>query len=571
MTPARGTDAKPAIVRGAPLGDEPGLGALTLPGYLAEVTTRFAPCLAVAAPLGKTSERWTYAELWSRAVEVARALAALGVGKDGRVGILMTNRPEWLSAFFGTELAGAVAVPLSTFCTISELGHLLGASCVSVLIFEGQVLGKSFSAMLAELEPAIAARAPGRLQSIRFPFLRHLVSVDGEAGGRVESWPGFLANGSSTGDALIEATADNVLPTDAAAIFFSSGSTARPKGILNSQRGIAIQLWRWGRMFDLGNDARAWTPNGFFWSGNFGMVIGGTFSRGGAVILQPTFLPAESLSLMEAERVNFPMVWPHQSKQLEEAANWSEVDLGAMRYVDPSTPLGRHPAIPPTGFKEPQCAYGSTETFTITTAFPRGTPGAEGPSKGEVLPGNTLKIVDPDSGRTLCRDESGEIAVKGPTLMLGYLGVPVEEALDGEGFYRTGDGGRLDDAGRLFFEGRLSTIIKTGGANVSPLEIEGVLEAFPGVKAARAIGVPDDLLGEMVVGCVVPLEGFGIDTAAIQAFARERLAGYKVPRTILLLSADDVAFTGSAKIRQDELRKLAIERLANQQASLRAP
>jgi fatty-acyl-CoA synthase len=557
-------------MRGPPLGDEPGLGALTLPGFLREVTMRFAPRLAVAAPLGKRRDRWTYVQLWSRAVEVARALAALGIGKDGRVGILMTNRPEWLSAFFGVALAGGVAVPLSTFCTASELDHLLGASCVSVLIFENEVPGKSFPAMLAELEPAIAIRGPGHLQSMRYPFLRHLVSVDAQARGMVESWPGFLANGRSVGEALVEATAANVRPTDAAAIFFSSGSTARPKGIIHAQRGVAIQLWRWGRMFDLGEDARAWTPNGFFWSGNFGMVIGGTFSRGGAVILQPVFAPAESLSLMEAERVNFPMVWPHQSKQLEEAANWHDVDLSAMRYVDPSTPLGRHPTIPPTGFREPQCAYGSTETFTITTGFPRGTPGAEGDSKGEVLPGNTLRIVDPDGGSTLRRGESGEIAVKGPTLMSGYLGVPVEEALDAEGFYRTGDGGRLDDAGRLYFEGRLTTIIKTGGANVSPLEVEAVLEAFPGVKAARAIGVPDDLLGEMVVGCVVPLEGVAVDAAEIRAFARERLASYKVPRRILLMSAQDIELTGSAKIRQDQLRKLAIDRLVNEQAGFPA-
>ncbi len=189
-----------------------------------------------------------------------------------------------------------------------------------------------------------------------------------------------------------------------------------------------------------------------------------------------------------------------------------------------------------TSWEEPRYSYGSTETFTLSTCFPPGTPHSiTGDTHGVPLPGNTLKIVDPVSGETLARGEHGEIAVKGPTLMLGYLGVPVEEAFDEEGFFRTGDGGYVDEHGRLHFQGRLTTVIKTGGANVSPLEIDAVLESFPGVKAARAVGVPHETLGEMVVACVVPIEGATLDGAAIQNFARERLASYKVPRRVLFL------------------------------------
>src|SRR6202012_3638286 len=104
---------------------------------------------------------------------------------------------------------------------------------------------------------------------------------------------------------------------------------------------------------------------------------------------------------------------------------------------------------------------------------------AEG-SHGRALPGNTLKIVDPLTGEAVARGERGEIAVKGPTLMLGYLGVPLDETLDAEGFFRTGDGGFVDDTGRLFWEGRLNDIIKTGGANVSPVEIDSVIQDCPG-------------------------------------------------------------------------------------------
>jgi len=568
MTNTHAKAKRPSLVHGAPLSEEPGLGALTLPGYLREIASRFAQREALMMRTAGGVERWTYSDLWERSMELARALVAIGLGKDGRVGILMTNRPELLSSVFGTSLAGGVAVMLNTFSTAVELEYMLQASSVSVLLFEGKVLKKDFAAMLGQLEHRIADGEPGQLKSTRFPFLRHLAVVGATpAGGAVESWANFLARGAVTPPALVAAIADSVRPTDTAALFFSSGSTARPKGICSAHRGIAIQLWRMGRLFNLSGDVRSWTPNGLFWSGNFATVMGTTLSCGGALVLQSTFIAHEALELMAAERVNFPMLWPHQAKQLEEASNWNDVDLSAMRFVDPASPLARHPTVTLTSWEEPRYSYGSTETFTLSTCFPPGTPRSiTGDTHGAPLPGNTLKIVDPASGETLPRGEHGEIAVKGPTLMLGYLGVPVEEAFDEEGFYRTGDGGYIDDSARLHFQGRLTAVIKTGGANVSPVEIDAVLESFPGVKAARTVGVPHETLGEMVVACVVPAEGATLDGAAIQSFLRERLASYKVPRRVLFLREDDLSLTGSAKIKPGELRKLATELLQTERS-----
>src|ERR1700751_2442799 len=137
----------PSIVHGPPLAEEPGLGALTLPGYLREVTGRYASreALVMHHPDG-TVERWSYAELWERAMAVARSLVALGVGKDSRVGVMMTNRPEWLAAVFGVGLAGGVAATVSTFSTPAELEYLLKSSGVGGLLFEAQVLKKDFVA-----------------------------------------------------------------------------------------------------------------------------------------------------------------------------------------------------------------------------------------------------------------------------------------------------------------------------------------------------------------------------------------------------------------------------------------
>ncbi|MEO5587505.1 MAG: long-chain fatty acid--CoA ligase, partial [Novosphingobium sp.] len=131
-----------------------------------------------------------------------------------------------------------------------------------------------------------------------------------------------------------------------------------------------------------------------------------------------------------------------------------------------------------------------------------------------------------------------------------------------EGFFRTGDGGWFDDRGRLHWEGRLNDIIKTGGANVSPIEIDDVIRTAPGVKVSQTVGVPDDLLGELVVACIVPHEGAVLSEDEIKVYAKQKLASYKIPRRVLFVAEDDLKTTGSAKIKTADLRTLAAERLA---------
>ncbi|WP_433526022.1 class I adenylate-forming enzyme family protein [Nocardia pseudovaccinii] len=549
-----------SIAKGPPLAEEPGIGARTLPGFLREVTRLYGDREAV---VGRTV-RWSYRELWERAVEVARALRAAGVGHGGRVGVLMTNRPEWIAAVFGTSLAGGVAVTLSTFSTTAELEYLLDESGVSVLLFERDVAARDFAAILTELEPRIHTAAPGCLHSVRFPFLRRLVVV-GEPmpDNAIETWDEFLALGRTEPAGVIDAIAAAVRPSDTAVLFFSSGSTSRPKGILSAHRGVTIQMWRFRRMYGFvpADDVRCWTANGFFWSGNFALALGATLASGGAIVLQPTFDAAEALEIMQAEQVNFPFAWPHQWAQLEAAPTWGSVDLSSMRFVDRRSPLARHPTVS-SRWDEPNHAYGNTETFTITTAFPANTPDEiHAGSSGVPLPGVTIKITDPVAGTVVPRGEAGEICVKGPTLMLGYIGTPLDETLDAEGFFHTGDGGHLDDTDRLFWEGRLTDIIKTGGANVSPLEVDEILAAYPGVKVARTVGVPHETLGELVVACIVPHTGTPLDAEEIRTFAKARLASYKVPRAVLFFDEADLTLTGSAKIKSSDLRALAAERL----------
>ncbi|HVK99868.1 MAG TPA: AMP-binding protein, partial [Dongiaceae bacterium] len=243
-------DLSVSLVRGIPLSDEPGIGALTIPGYLREVCNRYGDSEAVVMHTPAGVVRWSYAELWDRSVEVAKALIAAGVGKDHRVGILMTNRPEYLSMLFGTALAGGVSVALSTFSTPDELEHLISASAISILVFEDWVLKKNFAGMLTELEPKIKTGAPAQLESPKFPFLKKFVRLDGvtrSVGAEsadvdakaFESWDAFIATAAHVSNVIVEARAAAVSPGDAGGLFFSSGTTSLPKGILHSQQAFA--------------------------------------------------------------------------------------------------------------------------------------------------------------------------------------------------------------------------------------------------------------------------------------------------------------------------------------------
>ena len=557
-----------SILRGAPLDSERGIGALTLGGYLQEIAVKFGPREAAVIHLDGERIAWSYADLHARSVEVARALIACGVGKGTRVAMVVSNRLEFLSGLFGIALAGGVATTISTFFTASELDEVLKASGASVLLIERSVLKKDFSEILFELEPRLADCEAGAIASTRYPFLRHIAFVDDdEPRGAIEGWSAFRARGAQVSDDHVEATAASVSPADPGLLFFSSGSTGKAKGILCAHRAPCLQLWRWANWYRIDPDdpPRTWSANGFFFSGNFAMTLGSALSTGGTIVLQRWFDAAEAISLLERERASMAIAWPHQWPQLADVPGYAEADLSAMRYVSTTMPITEHPSID-SNWEEPGHAYGSTETFTLISVYPANTPeevhkGSHGPPTA----GSTIKIVDPLSGETMPIGEHGEIAVKGPTLMLGYLGIPLDETLDDEGFFRTNDGGYVDAEGRLFWKGRLNDIIKTGGANVSPVEIDEVIRDHPKIKIAQTVGVPDELLGEMVVTCVVPQAGASIAETEVQGFAKEKLAAFKVPRRVLFVDEAQLETTGSAKIKTADLRTLAARLLAQEQ------
>jgi fatty-acyl-CoA synthase len=549
---------RPSLIDGPPLGEEPGLGALTLPGFLAEIAEKHAQREALYwRDLSGVDRRWTYAQLLEESEKVARSLLASGIGKDARVGVLISNRPEWLFAMFGAAMAGAVTVALNTFSTQPELMHQLKVADVELLITEAGVASRDFVTDLSALCPALANTEPGTLKMEELPFLRRVVCIDDVSSlVGLQSWSDFLAAGDVIPPSIAHATSASVSPVDHGLIFFSSGSTALPKAILQSHRAAALQCWRFGKWFEIDSSARTWAANGFFFSGNIAQAFG-TLSVGGCLVLLRYFDPDAALELIQSEKVTSVVAWPHQEARLRECPGWEGADFSALRTINTDSEFRSHPTVDIDG---PGInGYGMTETFTFVT----GVSGTENTSEshGIVLPGNQMRIVDPETGEAVPFGTLGEIIVKGPTVMIGYLKVPAEETFDGEGFLHTADAGYLTEDGHLYWKGRLSDIIKTGGANVSPTEVDAVLFEHPAVQTVNTVGVPHDTLGEIVVACVVLHDGKRIDEDGLRTYAKDFLASYKVPRKVLFFSEDELPTTGSNKVRHSDLVVVAAKRL----------
>lgn len=542
-----------SLIHGAPLDSEPGQGAHTIPAFLVEVAGRGGDQEAVVMHAAHGRTAWSYHDLQAHSAKVAKALIASGCEPGTRVGVLMANRPEYLAALFGIAMAGGVTVALSTFSTPAELDHLISASAISTLLFDTRVLKQDFAAMLR--------RADRFAHLARLVQLGSVTDCDCAAPG-YETWDAFLDSGNAVPDDAVALRAAAVQPGDAAGVFFSSGTTSLPKGIIHAHRAFCIQWWRWPRVFAMREPVRSWTGNGFFWSGNVSMTIGTALATGGAVILQPAFDAETALCLIEEERVTFLSGRPHQWARVQAAPNWVSADLSSLKYVTKGDLITEHPSVRTT-WTTPN-AFGTTETMTICTAFDADTPAeVYAGSVGAPLPGNTLKIIEPGTGAIMPRGQRGEMCIMGPTLMQGYLGKARQDCFDADGFYRTGDGGYVDDEGRFFWEGRLNDLIKTGGANVSPEEVDQVIATFPGVKRTQTVGVPDALLGERVVACIVRIEGAHIDQAALTMHLKATLAAFKVPRDILEFAEDEFVLTGNEKPVVAQIRQLATSRLAN--------
>jgi fatty-acyl-CoA synthase len=503
-------------------------------------------------------------DLLADARTLAKALAALGVTKGMRVAVHMANRPEFAVASFAVAMLGAVLVPVNTFSTKDERAYILRHSDSAVLLFQHHLLKHDFLDELLAILPELAA-GDGPLHCDRVPHLRHAVALGLDARrGRVQAWDDFIARGAVFPDAVLDAMIAEVYPADDGCIIYTSGTTSRPKGVLHMQRAAVIQSWLIADEMRFTPEDRVWTTYPFFWSAGICMALGATIGAGATLVLQETFEPGAALRCLVEERANATQAWPHQAKAMAEHPLYRELDLS---HIDKQV-YRLQPDIPPEeDLWGTQGSFGMTETFTFTANLPADAPVAlRNGTSGKPRAGMTVRILDPATGEPLAVGEEGEIAVKGLTLMRGYYKVDPEATFDADGYYHSADGGFLDADGYVHWNGRLSNLIKTGGANVSPTEIEESLLGFPNMRTGIPFGAPHPTLGEVIVLCAVAIEGTTLDEAAILAFLKKKLAAYKLPKKVVMFTEADLDFTGNQKIQVNKLVDKALARLRDEAA-----
>jgi len=351
-------------------------------------------------------------------------------------------------------------------------------------------------------------------------------------------------------------------------IIYTSGTTSLPKGVLHLQRAPVLQSWRFAELMGLTRDDRLLTAFPFFWTAGICMSLGASLAAGALLLTDEAFDAGAALERIEREGATVVHAWPHQEKAMAERPEAASRNLSSARKIEFGSPLAGLVGLEKDEYGT-HASYGLSETFTICSALPASAPAeVRRPTHGRPLPGMILLIVDPQSGEPVPAGASGEIAVKGRTFMRGYYKVDAESYLDENGFFRTQDAGSLDEAGYLHWTGRLSNLIKTGGANVSPVEIEARALEFPGLEVSAAVAVPHPTLGEAIVLCAVPAEGQPIDVDALRSFLKERLSAYKVPRAVLLFAKGDVQYTGNQKLQVEPLREKARARLAQDRTEI---
>jgi acyl-CoA synthetase (AMP-forming)/AMP-acid ligase II len=503
--------------------------------------------------------RVTYRQLGELVHTSTRAMMAAGIGPGDRVAIWAPNGLGWIVAALGAQSAGAAIVPINTRFKGAEAAYVLSASKAVALVTTVGFLDTDTVGMLC------AAETP-------LPHLRRIVLLEGSAGvgeapqhTEVEPWHAFVGRADGMSAAAALERQRSVQPTDTSDVLFTSGTTGRPKGVVMTHGQTVRQCRDWCEFAALRSDDRYLIVNPFFHM--FGYKAGWLASllQGATIVPVPVFDVPTILSLVETEMITVLPGAPTIYRSLLDHPARDAFDLHTLRVAItgaadiPVALIEEMRAELP--FRSILTGYGLTEAGTCTGTRPDDDAETIATTAGRAMPSLEVIVADAE-GQEVERGATGELLVRGYSVMQGYLDDPeaTAAAIDDRGFLHTGDLATMDERGYVRIVGRLKDMLIVGGFNVYPAEVENALLAHDAIHQVAIVGVPDARMGEVALAYVVPAPGRSIDPAAIIGWARERLANYKVPRYVVGVSALPTSTTG--KILKDELRARAAADLA---------
>ena len=485
--------------------------------------------------------RFTYRELGDAVDRVARGLLARGVQKGDRVGIWAPNCHEWVLVQYATARLGAILVTINPAYRTHELAYVVGQAGLSLIVAAPSFKTSDYVAMVAEAAPTLDAVFLGSPE-----------------------WDAL----SVAGDPLPDR---GLRPDEAINIQYTSGTTGFPKGATLSHSNILGNGFLVGEVCGYTEADRVCVPVPFYHC--FGMVMGnlGALSHGSCVVIpSPAFDAAATMRAVAQEQCTSLYGVPTMFIACLALQDFSAYDVSALR-----TGIMAGSPCPVEVMKQVQSfmpevtiCYGMTETSPVSTQTRADdTLDRRVSSVGRVHPHVTVKVVDPETGETVQRGETGELCTAGYGVMLGYWDDPTKtaEAVDAEGFMHTGDLAVMDDDGYLSIVGRSKDMVIRGGENIYPREVEEFLYTHPDVVDVQVIGVPDSKYGEELCAWVRLCEGATLETDELRAWCAGKLAHYKVPRYLRVCEEFPMTVTG--KVQKFKMRETSIEELGLQDAA----
>lgn len=509
-------------------------------------------------------ERYTFAEVLERIDEVARGLINQGVKPGDHVALWLMNRPEWIFCMFALARIGAVQVPVNTRFRTHDLAYLLKQSDSAFLITHDVSGPVDFLAMVREV-----VKLPARgvdIDDPDFPKMERVIIFGEEGHSGCVGFEAMLDGATEVERETSQARAEAVDPDHPVFIMYTSGTTGFPKGVMHNHVMLRLIEERAFRLSITECDTILnYLPLFHLFSYSEGALT--SMLTGARQILTETFDPEHCVKLIEQEKVSIMHGFETHLKDLSEAQEKLQCDMSSLRCgvfacgMQSSVPIARKaatvlaPMISITGYGMSEMGAGtavgglgdSIEQRAETSGYP--------------APGYQFRIIDPATNETQPVGEPGEIVVKGYGLMMEYYNKPKEtaESYDEDGWFHTGDTGILREDGYIRFLGRYKDMLKVGGENVDPMEVEALLLGMKGVQMAAVVAYPDPRLTDVAVAYIQLREGAMLSEADVIDYCRGKVATFKIPRHVLFV--DEWPMTGSGKIRKVELREQALVRL----------
>jgi acyl-CoA synthetase (AMP-forming)/AMP-acid ligase II len=514
----------------------------TIPNLLRRSAGRFASRDYVIT----RDKRLTFRSAEEQSRRLAKRLLRAGVGKGTRIGVLFPQGPDFVVALLAITRIGGIAVLLSTFLRPPELARAVRHADLDTLMAPRRLLGEDLQAQFEAAWPELRHSLDGSLLCLAdAPYLRQ-VWLAGEVD-RTWATPtpefGDLPD-DHLSDALIEQLEAEVRPSDLMVMIHTSGATAEPKTVVHTHGAQIRHGWSLAQLYGLTEEVRTFTTMPFFWVGGLTVCLLSHLHVGAAVLTTERMDPPAMLDLIERERVTRLVGWTLLDR-ITSDPTLADRDLSWLSELEPAhstaDPGLRHNSL---GMSETSGPHTAAPGADNETDLPERLRGSFGPP----VPGVQHKVVDPaDPSIALPEGVEGDLLVRGYSLMDGLYKKERWETFDEDGWYRTGDRGYFLDS-YLFFTGRSTEMIKTGGANVAPREVELALQSLPGVQAAFVVGLPDAERGQLV-GCLVcPEPDTEVDPAELSVQLRALLSTYKVPRVIKVVAYEEAPWLPSGKI-----------------------